>query len=374
MRRTNRLPLAGLLVAFSSLLFAVGDAGCGSHNNLPSCSGGPAEVLYAEPANGLLNTSVTAMIDLCTGGFASASSSTAFLGNSGMTAVNGRFLYVSAGSAILASSIDSTNGALTSLAGSPFAFPGRSIQGLAATPSGSFLYAADAAGGVDAFQVNSVTGALSLLSGSPFGSATENQIVTDPSGNYLYATDYADGEILALAIGATGALTPVQGSPFSLPGGAGSKPLDIVDTGSFVYVSLGANNQIAGFSVTAATGALATVSGSPFAAANYPGDLAWTGSLLYVVNGNAGDISGYRIDPASGALAQLAGSPLVVDRSVGIIAIDPSGKYMFVSTSVGLDGFDIDPSSGALTQNAAGASNDGFLLLTVVQLPSSTVQ
>jgi 6-phosphogluconolactonase (cycloisomerase 2 family) len=318
------------------------------------------------------NVSITAMIDPCTGAFASVSASTSFLGNSGMAAVNGRFLYISVGSAILASSIDPTNGALTSLAGSPFAFPGRTIQGLAATPSGSFLYAADAAGGVDGFQVNGTTGALSLLSGSPFGSATENQIVISPSGDYLYATDYADGEVLAFAIGSTGPLTPIPGSPFSLPGGAGSNPLDIVDTGNFVYVAMSGSNQIAGFSANPATGALAVIPGSPFAAGDPLEDLAWSGSFLYAVADAS--IPGYRIDPASGALAQLAGSPFFADRSVGLIAIDPSGKYMFVSTSVGIDGADIDPSSGALTQNAAGGSIDGVLWLTVVQLPSSGSQ
>ena len=364
-----------LLAALSVLIFAVGDAGCGSRSNPASCEGGPTEVLYGMPAGSLLNTSVTNIIDPCTGEFSSGSSSTVpFLGSGGIAASNARFLYVSVGSYIFAASIDPSNGNLTSLATSPFSFPGRSIQGLAATADGSLLYAADAAGGVDAFQVNGTTGALSLLSGSPFGSGADYQPVIHPLGSFLYATDYADGNVLAFTIGSTGALTPIQGSPFSLPGGGGSKPLGIIDTGNFVYVAMGGSNQIAGFSVNSATGALAPISGSPFAAGDYPGDLAWSGSFLYVVNEADGNISGYRMDGAAGTLTQLAGSPFLVDRSVGVVAIDPTGKYMFVSTSVGVLSANIDAPTGALTLNPGGGANDGALWLAVVQLPPSAAQ
>jgi DNA-binding beta-propeller fold protein YncE len=64
-----------------------------------------------------------------------------------------------------------------------------SIQGLATTPNGQFLYGADANGFIYAFSINSATGAPASISGSPFVSGPNYQLVVDPSGKFLYASD-----------------------------------------------------------------------------------------------------------------------------------------------------------------------------------------
>lgn len=365
-----------LLVVFMPVM-----GGCGSHGNTSICTvncGGSssAEFLYGSPGDSLLNTFLTAEIDLGTGGFSSVSVTTVpFLNSHGIVAVNARFLYISWSSDIYGYSINPSTGALTSLTGSPFPMPsGRSPQGLAATTDGKFLYGADAAGGIDAFQVDNATGKLSLVPSSPFGSGANYQVAVDPSGSSLYATDYADDKVLGFTIASTGALAPVQSSPFALPGQGVGKPLGIVDTGGFLYVSLSGSNQIAGFSIDSQTGLLTAIPGSPFAAGDLPAVLVRSGSFLYAANENDGNISGYRIDSTSGALTQISGSPFLSGKSAQDIAIDSSGKYLFVSESIGIIGCDIDASSGTLTQNATSVSNDGALWMTVVQPPSSAAQ
>ena len=237
--------------------------GCGSQSSQTvcnsNCGGTPgSEFLYGVPASSLLNTFVTTAINLTTGGFSSVSITTPpILSSNGIVVMDARFLYVSVGTQIFGYSINPATGGITPLSGSPVGLAaGRAPQGLAATPNSYLLYAADAAGGIDAFHVDSSTGVLSAISGSPFGSGKDYQVTVDSSGRFLYATDSVDGEILAFTIGSSGALTPISGSPFALPGQAASKPYGILDTGSFLYTALGSFNQIAAFSVNSTTGAL----------------------------------------------------------------------------------------------------------------------
>lgn len=367
--------------AFSTLFvlpaFSLALAACAGNGANPctggSCSG-PAgtEVLYGVPAQALLNTSVAATVDLSTGGFSSTSITVMpFLSSGGIAAVGTQFGYVSGPDGqIFGYSINQTTCALTPLPGSPFSLgPGAAPEGLASAPNGHFLYVADA-GRIDAFGVDSVTGALTVITGSPFASGTNQQLVVDQSGKFLYASDDdPPGGVLAFTIGPTGALAAVPGSPFTIAGqtSPNSQPLGIVDTGSFVYAGLTADNQIAAFSVDTESGALTPVPGSPFSAGKSPADLALANKFLYAANWQDSTISAYSIDPTSGALTLVPGSPFATSGEE--IAGDPSGKYLYVSTGVGLGDYDIDPETGALSQGVAGLSNDGVLWLTFVQLP-----
>jgi 6-phosphogluconolactonase len=360
----TRLPLLLLLMLCLPLW------GCGSHISTGNTT--RTAILYGAPNTAFLNTFVTAAINPDTGGFSSVSISTPPILNSGGIAAFGtQFLYVSEplGSQIYGFSINSASGALTALAGSPFKLPsGRIPEALAATPNNMFLYAADAAGGVDAFQVNATTGALSPLSGSPFGSGDSSSVAVDPSGQFLYASDYSNGQILAFTIGSAGTLTPIPGSPFALPGQGSSTPLGILDTGSFVYAALYSLNEIAGFSINAQTGALTPVPGSPFSSGEEPATFAQSGSFLYAIDDQNGSVSGYNIDASNGSLTAIPGSPFFQD--IGTAVADPQGKYLYLGSSVGILGTNIDPSTGALTPGTASLSNDGTLWMTVVLLPA----
>jgi 6-phosphogluconolactonase len=388
--------LARIFLPFS---LALALAGCGSSapvvcnassgGSCPGATPGP-QVLYGFAATDLLNSSVITTIDPSTGGFGTISfgNTPNIFANSAAVALNGQFLYISNsfidglpnnGSQMIGYSISPVDGTLTALAGSPFfSFPPpSSIQGLAITPNGQFLYGADMTGFIYAFNVDSATGALTLVPGSPFASGPNSQLVVDPSGKFLYASNDNDpvDSILAFTIQPSGALTPVPNSPFAIPGPGGgtSEPFGLVDTGSFVYTAL--LNQVAAFSVNSTTGALTSVPGSPFPAGNGAFVFAQSNNFLYVVNVADATISGYSIDSSSGALTPLPGSPFLSDA--GILATDPSGKYLYVSSGgipPGVQGYNIDSSTGALTLGAGSLTGTPVLWLTTVQLPASAAQ
>lgn len=371
-----------------SLLLLLAVAGCGAGTGTAPCSscGGGAppnflEVLYAFPSNTIFSSSLSATINLNTGGFGSTSyGSSPVLISSGMVAANAQFLYISRslGAQIFGYSIDQTNGALTPLSGSPFSFgTNLSFFGLVATPNGQFLYVPDA-NQIDALSVDSTTGVPSIIPGSPFAAAGNEQLVVDPSGEFVYASDgNPPGGILAFAVGPTGALTPVPGSPFVIPNQSvsNSEPYGIVDTGKFVYAALFGSSEIAAFSIDSSTGALTPVPGSPFPSDEaLPTILTFTGNFLYVINATDGSISGYAINPASGALTPIPGSPFGSENTYFVI--DASGEYMYVSSGSTILSWNINPTTGALTQGVEDYSydGDGSLWLTVVRLPLPTTQ
>lgn len=130
----------------------------------------------------------------------------------------GRFAYTPDGPRIWAFTLAST-GALSPLAGSPFAFPADSYA-IAIAPNGQFAYV-DATSGLYTYSIDSASGALSSV-GNPVALADNNgtTLQLDPSGRFAYlAAGAGAGQygIYAYAIDATtGALTPVPGSPFAV--------------------------------------------------------------------------------------------------------------------------------------------------------------
>ncbi len=83
----------------------------------------------------------------------------------------------SGSSSVLAYAIDATPGALTSVAGSPFA-AGNSPACVAVNPAGTFVYVVNnGANNVSAYTVDPTTGALTPITGSPFAAGTSPQSV-----------------------------------------------------------------------------------------------------------------------------------------------------------------------------------------------------
>ncbi len=84
---------------------------------------------------------------------------------------SGKFIYVSDSANVFGFSINSANGTLTPVSGSPF--PGHLQFGFSSTlrvdPSGQFLYlAADDINAIAGYKIDSTTGALTSVPGSPF--------------------------------------------------------------------------------------------------------------------------------------------------------------------------------------------------------------
>jgi DNA-binding beta-propeller fold protein YncE len=92
-------------------------------------------------------------------------------------------------------------------------------------PTGKFAYAVNHGGStVWGYAVNAVTGALTPIAGSPFAvGGAARSVAVDPSGKFAYAVDFydpsntgtLDGDVHGNTINAaTGALTPISGLPF----------------------------------------------------------------------------------------------------------------------------------------------------------------
>ncbi len=155
------------------------------------------------------------------------------------------------------------------------------------------------------------------------------------SGSYLYVAAYdattatKAGYIFAYTVGSTGALAPVTGSPFA----AGRQPSSLsafaTSTGStvtplYLYAADATANKVLGYSISA-TGALTALSGSPYAAGNAPSAIVADPNynFVYVANSTDDNVTAY--SASSGVLTRIA------TYSTGLnpvaIGIDPSAHH-----------------------------------------------
>jgi 6-phosphogluconolactonase (cycloisomerase 2 family) len=108
-----------------------------------------------------------------------------------------------------------------------------SPTGLAITPNGKFLYAANPSG-VFAFSVNATDGSLTQVSGSPFAGGHSvlqftRSLQVDNTGQFLYLAATDINAVVAFKIDPnSGALSPIPGSPF--PIGATPSTMTVVRT------------------------------------------------------------------------------------------------------------------------------------------------
>jgi 6-phosphogluconolactonase len=171
--------------------------------------------------------------------------------------------------------IDSTTGLLTAVTGSPLPlYTGKASTptvltptAILITPNNSFVYVSLASLGVQILTLGS-GGALSAGSVAailpPFPTSTspaDYGLGSDPSSKFLFVGEFNTG-LRVLSIGTNGALTEVSGSPYSV--GTGPTGVILDPTGSYVYVANKGSNSISGFTLTAASGLLTPISGSPF--------------------------------------------------------------------------------------------------------------
>ena len=166
----------------------------------------------------------------------------------------------------------------------------------------------------------------------------------------------------------TGALTTITGSPFAT---AGANSVTSDATGRFLFVGNDNTGQISVFQINSTTGALVAAPGSPFSAFNldFVHVLAvdGTGKFLYAGQGlPALPIYVFSIDQNTGALSQAVGSPFGL--GVAGVRTDFRGKF-----AVGITGntgdnhlhvFAIDPTTGALT----AVNNSPFATVTSTPL------
>lgn len=219
-----------------------------ANNGSPVATGVAPSVLRVDPtgkyllAGGALVGTV-AVFQIGSGGSLTAISSS-FVTLNATLPVNdmqitpgGGLVFVSCGTAgIYTLSLNTSSGALAQVKG--VLSPKQSsdaVYGMAVTPSGSFLLAAETGiGAVRVFAIGS-DGSLSEVSGSPVAVATGPYgVLVDSSGSYAYVTSRPSGTVSGFLLSNTGALTPITGSPFT----TGTLPTLMVEDKTDTYVAV----------------------------------------------------------------------------------------------------------------------------------------
>ncbi|MFN8111853.1 MAG: beta-propeller fold lactonase family protein [Solirubrobacterales bacterium] len=280
------------------------------------------------------------------------------------------FLYVS-GPGVFEFSHDA-DGSLTPLP-NPITTP-NGFFGEAVSPDGRFLFVAtktDAS--VKVFQI-AADGNLSEISGSPFpaGNQTFGVAVT-PDGDHLYAAN-TSGSISAYSVAGNGTLTSVPGSPFAT--GAGPFNLSVTPNGSRLYVAAHDADKIFGYTI-AANGSLSPVTGTSFNTGDQPYSIAIApdGNHLYTANEGPGNVSAFTIN-GNGSLSAVAGSPFASGAGARGIALTPDGEHLYVGNRIPatISSFTVS-GSGALSAVAgspfAGTASSSALVTTPDQSPKA---
>jgi 6-phosphogluconolactonase len=221
----------GALIAVAGSPFAAG--------NFPFSVTADTSGHFLYVANGGTNNVSAYTIDTTNGALTTVAGSPFAAGTgSGYIAVDalGKFAYAanSISNDVSAYSVNAITGALSGVAGSPFA-AGSDPVSVTSDPSGTFLFVANFNGGgtaggsnVSAYSINPQTGALTAVAGSPFATGMNpSSVRTDPGGKFLYVANENPIEntvsVFSIDVG-TGALMAVNGSPFP----AGHNPMSIV--------------------------------------------------------------------------------------------------------------------------------------------------
>ena len=203
---------------------------------------------------------------------------------------------------------------------------------------------------ISAYAVNATSGALTQIAGSPYAAGTDPQALAfDPTGSYLYVANNGTNNLSAYAVNAsTGALTPLPTATYAT--GTGPSAVSVDGAGKFVFVANnGGSNSISVFAITAGTGGLTPVAGSPFAAGGNPGDSplslvfvdSWALYGLYVTTFDTftgSQVSTFKVDQVTGALTFLTGWIISVDN---YIATDRNGEFLYGATGGGVVGYGI---------------------------------
>ena len=267
---------------------------------------------------------------------------------------SGHFLYAPCafGNTFAAFTI-SQNGNLSTVPGSPFVSDSNPVAAVI-DPKGKFLYVANSgSNSVTGYTIDQNTGAVTAIPGpSTAVNFAPNGLTIDPTGSFLYVSTLfgSSGDVEGFAINSSsGALAPLSGSPFA---SFLATAIQMHSSGKYLYVA-DELNAVRGFSVNVSSGALLEIAGSPFLAGNEPFGVTTdsAGKFLYAANFLTNDVSAYTVDANTGALTPVAGSPFSVGTGPSQLTVDSTGKFLYVPNWFANDiwGFAIDGTTGELT-------------------------
>ena len=320
---------------------------------------------FSAAANGSLTA--VAGSPFATGGDGAGGGS--FGSNRVTTAIVSNFLYAgnSGSNNVGAFSINPGTGVLTSVPGSPFATGGvddGNGMSLTTTPDDRFLIVAN--GSSMTISVFSIAGngALTPVAGSPFASGAAGPLVSarvTSDGKFL-AVSSSPGSIAMFTISATGALAPVPGSPTADTGAAGID-FNCAGTQLFVAISGVANSRVDVFNIGSG-GTLSRIAGAPFDGPGMNSSVAVLSpddSKLFVSAQDSNSVTVFNV-ASNGALTMVAGSPFAVPGAVNPsgMATNQTGTLLYTAALNNMiNGFSIG-ASGALTSVVGSPFSNGF--------------
>lgn len=285
-------------------------------------------------------------------------------------------------------SLAAGTGALTPIAGSPFAVSGSPPLGSTVHPLEKFLYVT---GGtfssqanpatLEGFVIDSTSGALTPIPGLPITFTGANLFAFSPAihpnGSFMYVvvgaggSNFAGANLYSFSIdGTTGALTPLPDSPRGIPNGDGPREPVMSADGNFLYMPHGRTSPAVGgsvtvFAVNGTTGALTLIETESLLG-RYPNGIARhpSGKWLYTRNSD-GSVAVIPVDATSGVLSTPTFvTPLPTGPGGGVLFAD-GGRYVYFPlqgdlppTTVGgapvpgpgsIAGYAVDQTTGALT-------------------------
>jgi 6-phosphogluconolactonase len=224
-----------------------------------------------------------------------------------------------------------------------------------------FAYVANNSDGtLSIFAVNAMTGQFRHRGYVP-ASLLPVSVAADPSGKFIYVAGQTQtGRVSGYAVtAATGVLVPIVGSPFT----AGSLTSAVVahPNGQFLYaVNFSSPGQpalsegtVSAFNI-GPDGALMPIPGSPFPAGKSPTAMVIDpdGKFAYVANfsANTAHVTAFAIQP-NGALQALALQNIPVNPSAAI-GVDPSGKFLFTANEIddSVSAYAINTATGTLAR------------------------
>lgn len=243
-----------------------------------------------------------------------------------------RFLFVGdiSASKLHVFTINNSTGALSEIGASPYATV-QEPSAIAVDPTGTHIYiASQGSNFVGGFSV-SATGALTPIAGSPFAtSGTQSfgdEIAINAAGTFVYAQDTSN--IYTYSVSTTsGALTLAQtiAGPLNLGGMA------IAPDGTYLYAVGAATNSIQIYSINATTGLLTLAGSSPLFEQDgaYTISISPNGQFAYTIENN-NDLVSYAVSNGKFTAMGNVYAQVFGQR----IGIDPSGSFVYVPQTCG---------------------------------------
>lgn len=198
--------------------------------------------------------------------------------------------------------------------------------------SGAYVYVtaydatvSPAQGYVFAFSVGS-GGALTTVAGSPFAAGTHpSAIASDSSSSHVYVTDFSNGVVLGYSTASSGALTPLTtGLGGTNKFAAGNEPAAIVvdQTYPYAYVANSLDSTVTAYSIS--NGTLTRI--ATYATGSQPvaiGIDPSTAHFLYTANFLGSTVNGWELSKTDGTLLVSQSSPYASDANPTAVAAIP---------------------------------------------------